>query len=461
MTSLHQALNNRAKQQFFDRLSQEAYSNLPADVLTLFEGSGQTHRPYVVFEPLVISPRLCQGIRQAAEQFWSLATSTAQIFQFLPNLEILEWGYPEDYIPQLLACNTPPSEMRLDIAVNPIAFQQDQFQWSDFKVLEANAATPGFWAETFVFNTLIVEHLGHACPNKGLAVVQTQDFIQYLKGSFNRYHHGQDRLYFSFPYAGSHEDILSFDARMGYFEQLGGKAQFLYTEDLVIETDIAHEVALKTPEGDPVQYLFLHYPNEWLLEDEGEITSNHELSSIAAARPWDYLQELVLENKLYRVPPIRSEIIQNKGFFAFLWEGLHSSRFDPQTEYWIKTLIPQTYCTYEEAQSRHLGEIWEKPIYGREGAGIILWQDGKTVIDTYDPNFDNDDWYKNMLAIFQENCPMPIYQFEDESVLLMFTVYLSSMGRATGIGCRAVPTSRRVIDAQQGLWIPLYKTDAT
>lgn len=455
MTALQYALNSRAKHQFFDRLSQEAYSNLPADVLTMFEGSGKNHRPYLVFEPLRVSPEFCQAIRQAGEQFWSLATSTAQIFQHLSEAEILEWGYPEDYIPQFLASTTPASEMRLDIAVNPIAFQQNQFKSSDFKVLEANAATPGFWAETFVFNTLIVEHFGQACPNKSLGEVQTQDFIQYLKRSFPGYRHGQDTVYFSFPYAGAHEDILSFDARMGYFQQAGGKAQFLYTENLVIETDIAHEVALKTPDGDTVKYLFLHYPNEWLVEDRGEIANDNELSSIPAARPWDYLQQLELENRLDRVPPIRSEIIQNKGFFAFLWEGVHSDRFDLETQHWIKTLIPQTYCTYEEAQSYHLGQVWEKPIYGREGAGIILWQNGEAAIDTYDPEFEDDSWYRKMLAVFQENCPMPTHQFEDETVLLMFTVYLSSRGRATGIGCRAVPESKRVIDAKQGLWIPL------
>ncbi|MBD1851464.1 glutathionylspermidine synthase family protein [Leptolyngbya sp. FACHB-711] len=455
MKSLQDALSSQSKKQFFDRLSEEAYSNLPADVLTLFEGSDKDHRPYLVFDPLVVSSNFCQAIRKAAEEFWALSTSTAQIFQNLTDIEILEWGYPEDYVPQFLACNTPALEMRLDIAVNPIAFSQGQFQLSDFKVLEANAATPGFWAETFVFNTLIAEHFGYQCPNKHLGEVQTQDFVQYLKKAFPSYRHGKDVVYFSFPYAGAHEDILSFDARIGYFQQLGGKAKFLYTEDLVIETDIAKNVALKTPEGDVVQYLFLHYPNEWLVEDTGEMVSDHDFSTIPAARPWDYLQQLVLEHQLYRVPPIRSEVIQNKGFFAFLWEGVHSDRFDPDTQHWIKTLIPQTYCTYEEAKSHQLGQVWEKPIYGREGAGIVLWEDNEAVIDTYDPSFDDKDWYKNMLAVYQEDCPMPTYSFEDESLLLMFTVYLSSTGRATGIGCRAVPQSKRVIDAKQGLWIPV------
>ncbi|MGG6263250.1 glutathionylspermidine synthase family protein [Leptolyngbya sp. AN10] len=452
---LQEALVNKAKDQFFDRLSQEAYSDLPADVLTMFEGVKSERRPYLLFNPLNITPAFCRAIRQAAEQYWSLATSTAQIFQYLPESEILDWGYPEDYIPQLLADNTAPCEMRLDIAVDPEAFKQDQFCLNDFKVLESNSSTPGFWAETFVFNELIANHFGLQCPNKGMREAQTQDFIAYLKKSFPTYIHGKDTVYFSFPFVGAHEDILSFDARIGCFQKLGGKAQFIYSEELVIETDLTQDLSLKTPDGAGVKYLFLHYPNEWLIEDQGELVSDNDLSVIPAARPWDYLQQLVLEGKLYRVPPIRSEIIQNKSFGAFLWEGVRSNRFDFETTQLIKTLVPETYCTYDEAKSYGLSQIWEKPTYGREGAGIILWENGESVVDTYNPEFDDDEWYRQMLAIYQANCKMPTYEFEDERVLLMFTVYLSAGGRASGIGCRAVAESKRVIDTQQGLWFPI------
>lgn len=455
MKNLNDCLNSTAKTQFFDRLSVEAYADLPADLLSLFEGPPDRRHPYVIFDALPVSAAFCRTIREAAQQFWQLATSTAEIFQYLPEAEILEWGYPEDYIPQILADNTAPSEMRLDIAVNPVAFAEQRFQLSDFKILEANSATPGFWAETFVLNQLIVNHLGHRCVNQELGAAQTQDFIAYLKASFPGYAHGRDIVYFSFPDAGAHEDIVSFDARIGHFEQLGGKARFLYTEDLILETDVAKQPVLLTNDAKKIRYLFLHYPNEWLLEDRGDIFTDDSLHSIAAARPWDYLQQLVLQNELFRVPPIRSEIIQNKAFYAFLWDGVQRQGFDPDTTQLIQALVPPTYCTPEEALSHGLNRIWEKPIYGREGAGIILWEDGHELVNTYDPNFDDDDWYQNMLAVFQQDCPMPTHEFADQALTLMFTVYLSAQGRATGIGCRAVTTSEQVIDSRHGLWYPL------
>jgi glutathionylspermidine synthase len=455
LKNLQQLLTTPAKTQFFEYLSAESYRNLPADLLTIFEGPPEQRRPYVIFDALPVSRNFCQTLRQAAECFWQVAIHTSQVFQFLPESEILDWGFPPDYIPQILGINLPPTEMRLDVAVNPQAFALGQFSLQDFKVLEANAATPGFWAETFVLNELIVNHLGKACPNHDFGRRQTQDWIDYLRQRTD-YRHRRDTLHFSFPFAGEHEDILSFDARMAYFQQLEGKAEFCYTEDFILETDPAQSTRLinsKTQE--PVKYLFLHYPNEWLLEDRGEILTDDALSAYAPIRPWDYLQELTLNQQLCRLPPIASDIIQNKAFFAFLWEGVHRQRFDFTTSEMIKDLIPPTYCSIEEAHEYEHFRVWEKPIYGREGAGVILWDGEHEVVNTYDPDFEDNEWYQNMLAIFQADCPMPKYAFADAEIYLMFTVYLSALGKATGIGCRAVPTAKHAIDARYGLWYPL------
>jgi glutathionylspermidine synthase len=456
MKNLYQLLTNPGKDQFFAALSESRFANLESDILTIFEGELEERRPYIIFDTLQVSPAFCKSIREAAESFWSMATSTAKIFQFLSEAEILDWGFPEDYIPQILANTNPPTEMRLDIAVNPQAYASNFFTLNDFKVLEANAATPGFWSETFVLNECVNQYFQRDCPNQGLGKRHTEDLIAYLKTHAPDYRHGRDPLYFSFPYAGMHEDILSFDARMGFFEQLGGKAEFRYVEDLILDTEGTAPTALYDTKKDlAIKYLFLHYPNEWLIEDPGEVVTDDSLYTIPAARPWDYLQELTLKNQLYCVPPISAEIIQNKAFFAWLWEGVNRQRFDFETTRAIRDLIPPTYCTMEAAKAEGLTRIWEKPIYGREGAGIIRWDGEVEALNTYDPDFDDDDWYQNMLAVFQADCPLPIHHFADTDVILMFTVYLSALGKATGVGCRAVTTQHQVIDTRHGMWLPL------
>jgi glutathionylspermidine synthase len=456
MQRLQSLLVSPEKERFFQDLSETGFADLERDLLTFFEGESDQSRPYVIFETLTVTPAFCKSIRAAAEAFWGMATSTAKVFQFLSEAEILDWGFPEDYLPQILANTNPPTEMRLDIAVNPLAYQQNFFELKDFKVLEANAATPGFWSETFVLNECINQYFQRDCPNRGLGKRHSQDFISYLNTYAPQYRHGQDPVYFSFPYAEVHEDILSFDARMGFFKKLGGKPEFRYVEDLLVDTEGNEPTTLyEMGTNQPIRYLFLHYPNEWLIEDPGEVVTDEAFRTIPAARPWDYLQEITLNNQLYRLPPISAEIIQNKAFFAWLWEGVHSKRFDFETTRLIQALIPQTYCTLEEAQAEGLKKIWEKPIYGREGAGIICWDRGVETVNTYDPDFEDDDWYQNMLAIFQADCPMPTHHFADAEVILMFTVYLSAMGQATGIGCRAVTKTHQVIDARHGMWLPL------
>jgi hypothetical protein len=111
MKNLYQLLTNPGKDQFFAALSESRFANLESDILTIFEGELEERRPYIIFDTLQVSPALCKSIREAAESFWSMATSTAKIFQFLSEAEILDWGFPEDYIPQILA-NTDRNAVR-------------------------------------------------------------------------------------------------------------------------------------------------------------------------------------------------------------------------------------------------------------------------------------------------------------------------------------------------------------
>jgi glutathionylspermidine synthase len=431
---------------------------MPCDILNMFEGSDNTGRPYIIFDTLALSQEFCKSIRHIGQDFWNLATTTVQVFNNLPESILMDWGLPEDYYSQILSDNRLPTEMRLDIAVNPVAFEKNIFQRSDFKIIEANSATPGFWAESFVMNQEICNHFNRKCPNERMGYNQTEDFINYLHKFVPTFNLKKDIMYFVMPYYGNHEDMLSFDGRMAYFQEFGGICEFRYIEQLEFETDAALNTKLIDKEtGNEITYLFIHYPNELLLEDKGEIHEDESLFSIASARPWDYLNELIVSGRLQKLPPISSDIIQNKAFFAFLWEGVHEQRFEYDIIESIRDLIPETYCTYEEALSHNLSEFWEKPIYGREGAGVKKYINNQIVIDTYSPDVD-DNWYQNMLAVYQKHCDMPTKTLEDTDLTLMFTLYLSSLGRATAISCRASQKDTAINDSENGLWYPVSLT---
>lgn len=457
MTNLVDILTSDQKSDFFRCLSQESYSNLQADILTIFEGLEEDRKPYLAFQTISVSANFCKSIRLAAENFYILASTYAKIIGGLDPDEICDWGLPEDYVPYIMTDIALPCEMRLDIAVNPESFESDNFELSDFKILEANSATPGLWFETFILNSLICKHFGQKCPNENLAEKQTADFVTYLnKISQDKFNLAKDTVYFSFPYSGQHEDILSFDARIGHFEKAGGKAKFCYTSEFVLETDPDKKQNLYSPTGELIKYLFVHYPNEWLIEDEGEEIVLNDSILTPNARPWDYILQLVLDKKLVKLPPISSDIIQNKGLFAFMWHGITNNYVDDDTAGMIQALIPETYCTYSEGHEAGISQIWEKPIYGREGAGVILTIDGEQIVNSNSPDIEDKEWYQNMLAIFQRNCPMPHISFDDTDVTLMFTVYLSAEGSATGISCRASKgLGKTAINAENGVWFPI------
>jgi hypothetical protein len=127
MTNLVDILNSDAKSDFFRQLSSVSYSNLPTDILSIFEGPEDNRRPYLAFQPISVSSNFCQMLRAAAENFYILAKAYAKITGELDPDEICDWGLPEDYIPYIMGDDSQPCEMRLDIAVNPQAFELDKF----------------------------------------------------------------------------------------------------------------------------------------------------------------------------------------------------------------------------------------------------------------------------------------------------------------------------------------------
>jgi glutathionylspermidine synthase len=457
MKQLSKILTSDTKSDFFRYLSTNFCSNLPADLLTIFEGNEEDRRPYIAFDTIQVSEHFCDTIRTAAENFGILAKAYSEIVSRLPIDEICDYGLPEDYVPFVLGDVNPPCEMRLDIAVNPDAFSSGNFHLSDFKVIEANSATPGLWFETFELNQLVCDYFGKKCPNKDLAEVQSKDFVSYLnlitKNNFDK---KKDTLYLSFPYSGNHEDILSFYARQGYLEKLGIKCKFIYTSQIVIETDPMKDTVMCDDNGNIIKFLFVHYPNEWLISEEGDEVVSNDLISEPSARPWDYILQMVLNKKIIKLPPASSDVIQNKGLLALMWQGVINNSIDTDTAEMIQTLIPPTFCFQKEAEEFGLNRFWEKPIYGREGAGVVLYQDGEVLVDTYSDDFEDLEWYQNMPAIFQKDCPMPVIEYADTKLTLMFTVYLSAQGKATGISCRASKgLGETAIDSKNGIWYPI------
>jgi hypothetical protein len=86
--------------------------------------------------------------------------------------------------------------------------------------------------------------------------------------------------------------------------------------------------------------------------------------------------------------------------------------------------------------------------------GFLFDNTGEELYSSYSETFSDWSWYENMPAIFQEHQELPTIQCGEEELELVFTVYVSPMGRGTGIGCRACPTGAATSELQ-GMWLPL------
>jgi glutathionylspermidine synthase len=450
-------VENSQKDNFLIELNQY-YPDL--DIRSALEGKGSdSYNPYIVFDCFTISQDFVNKLRIAGENAWKVMTACGQVFQS-SNIDVItEWGFPDDYVPQMLSNLILPTEMRFDIAVNPIALLTNNLSLEDFKVLEVNSATPSFWWETFVGNQAICEYFNKTCPNIGLGLEHMHSMNQYVKTLPSYSTH--DPWYFCIPYLEEErnqfsEDTLNMNARMGFLEQLGVQTRFRYIEDLIFETDLSKsECLIDVQTGDMVKNLFLHYPSEWLIDEEGELYKGANIGEQGVVRPWDYFNNLILGNQLCKLPPIMADTIQNKGLLAFLWEASQEYRFDDTTTNLINTHFLPTYCFQDDAEE-YLHDYWEKPVYGREGAGIKRFKNGSEIYSSWMPESEValHDYYLSMHAIYQEHSTLPTLKFSDATLSLMFTVYVDAYGRATGVGLRASSDSE-CINAYNGLWYPL------
>lgn len=437
--SLNEVLHSEERRAFLQTL------NSFYDIFDFNVGFGEGTHPYIIYDVLNLPQTFYDSIRAFASLSWGTLMSATRLVASMDEVTLYdELSIPVDYYPQILGLqHLPPADVRFDIAVSQEAFESQQFSTSSFKLIEVNAATPSFFWETFEGNRMMCEQFSAINPNEAFLDVHIQDLHDYfqLHSKFPN-----EPIVFSFPFYGeNNEDILCFDLRVGAYQQRYGEraASFTYLDNIVFNDEGAWL------DNQRIYNLYLHLPSEWAINDTGV-----QKGTIDEASPWQILTEILLQNKLSKFPPISADILQNKSLLAFLFTQASENRFDPETATKVLQTIPPTFFYFEDA-AENLEMFWEKPVYGREGCGVKLYDsDGDEYYNSYAQTFDDWDWYSNMPAIFQEHQPLPQLTYLDGTLELLFTVYVSPLGKPTGVACRANPIGEATTEAH-GMWFPL------
>ncbi|MGL4757973.1 MAG: glutathionylspermidine synthase family protein [Patescibacteria group bacterium] len=485
-SSLAASLNDPTKAEKLDEWTAQYYASLPGGLRQSLET--RDGNPYILWDTVEVTQQMADAIRLAGTNIHKAIR--AGIGALMQSNELLynEYNMPEEYLALGLGDNVPLGDMRIDLSVDAQAYYDAITHGKDvlphhIRAIEWNAETPSFMWESGSGGNLIAEALGKVSPNlvgKDWTREMGRDFAAYVDAVASS--RGLDLkktpLFFSYPGDEAndfvHEDNLSFYERIAQYESAtGNPVRFRYFQDLILDADEQMEGMLDAQDGERVQLLFSHFPYEMLVQEEGEIVMSDfpELigTGINPARYWDYLVKAILDKTVTKVPGTQAAYAQNKAFYAFLWESMKAGNWDPSPEIKeiIQTHLLPTYCTPEEAHANGdwLGQVYfEKPVYGREGAGIYAYrvdsenpEKFEMILDTYkDQSEEMNQWYETQDAIYQQEGSLPVVQYLDGQLTLMFTIYVSATGQGCLLGCRAHASEElTAINPESGIWVPL------
>jgi glutathionylspermidine synthase len=322
-----------------------------------------------------ITPKQRQELTAATEWLGRIFQKVAGIVQQAPDALLLELGIPEAALGAVRVAvldDVPTLIGRFDFASTP----------DGLKMLEFNSDTPTSIVEAFHVNGRVCSHFGALDPNAGLSQ-HLRDGFQRLLQRYADLGYPTEHVYFSAldwheEDAGTTKYLMS---------QSGLPSQFVPLADLRLYEDTL--AALKTAgeewELHRIDVLYRLHALEKLAEecdDEGFPTGAHVL-------------DLIARRRLAVINPPQGFIAQTKALQALIWNLHEAGEFftDDEQAAIARYMLP----TYME--NRFLGQSGyvTKPIFGREGGGVVLC-DASGVAEEQ----DREEFYWEQPMIYQQ-----------------------------------------------------------
>jgi glutathionylspermidine synthase len=251
------------------------------------------------------------------------------------------------------------------------------------KLIEFNADTPSLFVEAYHVNTHVCRHFGVGNPNEG--------YEHHFEQAFRR----MIECYKELNYETEHVVFSSLDwhdedaATTRYLlQQSGLNGRFVPLADLRVYEDNLYFL-----DGDylsPVHIMFRHHALEKMAvetEQDGYPTGAHVL-------------DLIARGKVGIINPPSAFLCQTKALLALIW-NLHESGgfFTDEEHEWIAEYMLPAYF-----ENRFIGDsaYVKKPIYGREGGAVTLYEADGTIAEQ-----DSSDEYRDQPMIYQKRIELP------------------------------------------------------
>jgi glutathionylspermidine synthase len=320
-----------------------------------------------------------QEIAEATEALGEIFAKTVAVVRRGPDALLEELGIPRAArraVRLFLPDGDPTWIGRFDFA--PTA--------EGLKMLEFNSDTPTGIVEAFYVNGVVCDHFRAEDPNEGCEDHLRQAF-QTALDTYRAEGYATDRIVFSA--LDWHEEDAGTTRYL--LARSGLDARFVPLADLRVEEN--RMTALVGGTLLPVDVLYRLHALEILAEerdDDGYPTGAHAL-------------DLIARRRVAVINPPGALLSQTKAMQALIW-GLHEigEFFDPEERRIIETYMLPTYL-----ENRFRGSPYvTKPIFGREGAGVTLYD------ASGDAAFQGDDRYRDQPMVYQRRVDMEQVEVE-------------------------------------------------
>lgn len=332
---------------------------------------------YALADILDISPAFREEIAVATRKLAHIFSRVVPVLQKADDSLLLELGIPDQALEavRLMTNQAPPTVVgRFDFAETD----------DGVKMLEFNSDTPTGIVEAFYVNGRACRFFSRKDPNEGMHRQFAPAFSQ-MMNVYRQLGYPTERIRFSS--LDWHEEDRG--TTLYLMRQSGlSSAQFAPLEALRVWKD-----RLYVQEGEdlkPVDVLYRLHALEKLAEEKAEDgypTGEHFL-------------HLVGEQKVAIINPPSAFLIQSKALQALMWSLHESGDFFTSEEH--DTIASHMLPTYFE--NRFLGEadFVTKPIFGREGGGVMLYDSEGEVVDK-----DSETSYWEQPMIYQKRVRLP------------------------------------------------------
>jgi glutathionylspermidine synthase len=326
---------------------------------------------YALADILDISPEFREELAVATSRLAQIFTRVVPILQQADDSLLRELGVPEPALEavRLVTSQAPPTIVgRFDFAQTA----------EGLKMLECNSDTPTGIVEAFYVNGRACRFFGRKDPNEGMHQQIAPAFSRML-ACYRSQGYQTEQIWFS-SLDWHEEDRGTTNYLM---RQSGLAAEFAPLEQLRVWED---RLYVQNEEGlQHVDVLYRLHALEKLAEEkdeDGYPTGAHVL-------------QLIAEQKLAIINPPSAFLIQTKALQALIWNLHEAGEFFSSEEH--ESIARYMLPTYFENRFIGVDDYVTKPIFGREGGGVILYDANGTVMDR-----DQEEFYWEQPMIFQK-----------------------------------------------------------